>query len=157
MKSRLLVLALGCGAMLPANAGNIACPDLSVAVQVATCPSEEELRYTYTGYCADDARMYGKDKEACESFENYRKMKNVVLWESADGEFHAYLSCDLSPAAIKSAKAQRIGIGKAGKLTRVACDYTQGITFAHRTHAQCKTLDEGSCAADPAACKAACD
>lgn len=120
MKSRLIVLALGCVAAFPVLAGEIACPDLATAVQVATCPSEEELKYTYTGYCADNARLYGKDKDTCATYENYRKLKNVAMWESADGAFHAYLSCDLAPAAIKAAKPRRVEVGKAGKLTRVA-------------------------------------
>lgn len=156
MKSRLIVLALGCAAVFPALAGEIACPDLATAVQVATCPSEEELKYTYTGYCSDNARMYGKDKDTCATYENYRKLKNVALWESADGAFHAYLSCDLAPAAIKAAKPKRVGVGPAGKLTRVACDYGDDIVFAYRTRAACKPAGDGACA-EGKPCKASCD
>lgn len=156
MKSRLIVLALGCVAAMPAVAGELACPDLAAAQQVATCPAEEELKYTFTGYCADNARLYGPDKETCASYENYRRLKNVVLWESADGEFQAYVSCDLAPAAIKAAKPQRVSVGKAGKLTRVACDYGEGIVFAHRTRAACKPAGDGACAAGKP-CRAICD
>lgn len=156
MKSILMVMALGCAAALPAQAGDVTCPVLATAVQVATCPSEDELKYTHIGYCGDNARMYGKDKEICESYDSYRKLKNVVMWESADGEFHAYLSCDLTPAAIKAAQVQRISVGQAGKLTRVACDYGDAIVFAHRTRAQCKVSGAGQCVAG-AACKASCE
>jgi hypothetical protein len=156
MKSRLIVLVLGCAAVFPAFAGEIACPDLASAVQVATCPSEEELKYTYTGYCSDNARLYGKDKETCATYENYRKLKNVVLWESADGAFHAYLSCNLAPAAIKAAKPRRVEVGKAGQLTRVACDYGDDIVFAHRTRAACKPAGDGACV-EGKPCKAGCD
>jgi hypothetical protein len=156
MKSRLIVLALGCVAVLPAVAGELACPDLAAAVQVATCPSDEELKYTFTGYCSDNERMYGKSDATCTSFENYRKLKNVALWESADGEFQAYVSCDLAPAAIKAAKPVRVAVGKAGKLTRVACDYGGGIAFAHRSRATCKVEGDGSCSAGKP-CKASCD
>lgn len=156
MKSRLIVLALVCVVALPANAGEISCPDLAAAVQVATCPSEEELKYTYTGYCSDNARLYGKDKDTCESYENYRKLKNIAYWESADGEFHAYLSCDLDSAAIKAARPQAVAVGKAGKLTRVACDYGNGIIFAHRTRNACQVAGDGKCAAG-AACKVVCN
>jgi hypothetical protein len=156
MKSRLIVLALGCVAAFPVLAGEIACPDLATAVQVATCPSEEELKYTYTGYCADNARLYGKDKDTCATYENYRKLKNVAMWESADGAFHAYLSCDLAPAAIKAAKPRRVEVGKAGKLTRVACDYGDDIVFAHRTRAACKPAGDGACVAGKP-CQANCD
>jgi hypothetical protein len=136
-------------------AAELACPDLAAAVQVAPCPSEEELRYTFSGFCGDNARMYAKDTDTCVSYENYRKAKNIALWESANGEFQAYLSCDLSLAAVRTAKAQRIIVGKAGKLTRVACEYGQGIVFAHRTHAACKVEGDGGCSGP--ACKASCD
>lgn len=139
----LITLALTAPA-LPALAGPpstpLACPDLAAAKQVVACPSEEELQYTYVGYCSDNARMYGKDKDTCETYDNYRKLKNIALWESADGEFHAYLSCDLAPAAITAAQPQRISIGKAGTLNRVACDYGPEISFAHRTRASCKPV-----------------
>lgn len=156
MKLHTIFLALGCAWVLPAAAGEVACPDLATAVQVATCPSEEELRYTYTGYCSDNARLYGKDEETCASFENYRKLKNVAMWESADGAFHGYLSCDLAPAAIKAAKPRRIKIGAAGKLTRIACDYGDDIVFAYRTRAACKPVGDGTCA-EGKPCKANCD
>jgi hypothetical protein len=156
MKYRLAAFALFCTITLPAIASEIACPALETAIQVATCPTEEELKYTFTGYCSDNARMYGKDTETCESYANYRKLKNIVLWESADGEFQAYLSCDLTPAAIKSAKPKRMTVSLAGKLTRVACDYGNYITFAHRTRAQCVVAGDGNCA-DGAGCKAACN
>lgn len=156
MTSRLLILALVSAATSPALAGDVVCPDLAAAVQVATCPAEEELKYTFIGYCSDNARMYGKDTETCESFDNYRKLKNVAMWESADGAFHAYLPCDIASAAIKAARPQRISVGMAGKLTRVACDYGSGITFAHRTRAVCKAEGEGDCSSGKP-CKVNCD
>ena len=76
----------------------MACPDLAAVVQVATCPSEAELKYTFTGFCADNARLYDKDP-ACESEQAYRRKKNVALWESRDGEFQGYLSCEAGAAA----------------------------------------------------------
>lgn len=156
MKYRmLLVLSFGCAAALPVGAKDVACPDLASAVQVATCPAEEELRYTYTGYCSDNARMYSKD-ETCDSYETYRKLKNIALWESADGEFQAYVSCDLSPAATKAATAQKISVGKAGKLTRLACHYGEGVVFTYRTRAQCTVSGDSMCtSATP--CEARCD
>lgn len=155
MRHSLIVLLVGWAAAQPVWAGDIVCPSLAEAVQVATCPSEDELRYTFTGYCADNARMYGQDKETCASFDSYRKLKNIALWESADGEFQAYLSCDLVPAGIKAAQVRRVAVGKAGKLTRVACEYGDDIVFAHRTRAQCRVAGDGKCAGRD--CKAACD
>lgn len=156
MKSSLVVLVFGCVVALPVSAGDVACPDLARAVPVATCPSEEELKYTYTGYCSDNARLYGKDKETCSSYETYRKLKNVAMWESADGEFHAYLSCDLAAATIKAAQPQGISVGKAGPLTRVACDYGNDIVFALRTRSTCTVVGDGKCVS-ATACTVTCN
>lgn len=156
MKRPLLALALALGAALPARAETFACPDTAAAVQVATCPSEEELKYTHTGFCADSARMYGKDKETCASYESYRKAKNIALWESKDGAFQAYISCDLPTDTLKKLKAVSIAVTRQGKLTRLACSYPEDVTFTYRTKAECKVQGDGSCA-DPAACKADCN
>jgi hypothetical protein len=157
MKSRLLCVLFVCLLGVPVvHAGELTCPDLSKATQVATCPSEEELKYTFNGYCADNARLYEQDKETCASFENYRKLKNVALWESADGEFQAYVSCDLTGDTIRAAKARRVSVGKAGKLTRVSCDYGDDIVFAYRTRASCRTSNAGQCI-EGQACGVRCD
>lgn len=157
MNQPCLLLALSFGAVLPAIAGPIACPDPAKAVQVAACPSEEELRYTFMGYCGDDRRLYASDADTCASYENYRKQKNVALWESADGAFQAYLSCDLPPDALKHLKPVSIAVTRLGKMTQLSCSYGENVTFTHRTKAQCQVQGSGDCAADPVACKASCD
>ena len=154
MNRRFTALALGIVLHPLASAAEISCPDLGKAVQVAPCPSEEELRYTFNGFCSDNSRLYAKDMDTCVSYQNYRQVKNIALWEAAGGEFQAYLSCDLAPAAIQAAKARGIAVSKVAKLTRVACDYGDGIVFVHRTHAACKVEGDGACAG--AACKADC-
>jgi hypothetical protein len=159
MKSKLVLFALCCGIALPAAAADIACPDLAAATQVAACPTEEELKYTFMGYCGDNARLYGQDAITCTSLENYKKLKNNALWEAAGGDFQGYVSCDLDPAAVKAAKPLRITVGKAdkaGKLTRIACEYDNEIVFAHRTRAACKVAGDGDCGSGKS-CKAACD
>jgi hypothetical protein len=158
MKLHTLVALLALPA-LPAFAGVIACPDLAAAKQVAACPSEEELKYTFTGFCSDDRRMYGTDTDACTDYALYRKLKNKALWESADGNFSAYVSCDRTPESVKSAKARSVTVSKQKKLSLLVCGYGDELRFTHRTHAECK-LDPGAaaaCAADPAACKASCE
>ena len=157
MKRPLFALALALGAALPARAETLACPDAAAAVQVATCPSEEELKYTYTGFCADNARMYGKDKDTCATYENYRKLKNIALWESKDGAFQAYLSCDLPAGTLKKLKPVSIAVTRQGKLTRLACTYPEDVTFTYRTKAECKVRGDGNCAAGPGACQADCN
>jgi hypothetical protein len=157
MKRSLLALTLALGAMAPARALTLLCPDPAAAVQVGACPSEEELKHTYTGFCADNANLYGKDQQTCASYENYRKAKNIALWESKDGVFQAYISCDLPAAALKRLKPVSISVGMQGKLTRLACLYTDEVVFTHRSKAACKVSGDGNCAADAAACRAECN
>lgn len=156
MKSKLPVLLLGLAVAVPVMAATVSCPDLATAVQVAACPAEEELKYTFTGYCSDDGKAYRGDTDVCTDYQRYRKLKNVALWESADGVFNAYVSCDRSPASVKSAKVSAVRVGKQGKMTQLVCGYGEGLSFTWRTRAECK-LETGNCAADPAACKANCD
>lgn len=158
MKTLFAVLAVLAGlSAAGARAETIACPDLSTAVQVGNCPTEDELVFTFNGYCSDNARMYSKDAGVCTNYRHYRKMKNVVLWESADGTFQSYLSCDLPAATIKAAKAGGMAIARQGSMTRLLCTYGEEITFAHRTKAACRPEGDGNCGADPAACKASCN
>ena len=157
MNKLFVVLVLLLQAAFPALADTRACPYPGTAVQVATCPSEEELKYTFNGFCSDDKRLYAKDYDTCASYANYRKLKNVALWESKDGLFQAYISCDLPAGALKNLKPAAIAVSKQGKLTRLACSYPEGILFTHRTKAQCKVQGDGNCTADPAACKVSCD
>lgn len=140
----------------PVAAETVSCPELTPAVQVGTCPSEEELQFTFTGYCSDNARMYKWHEESvCTQYELYRKLKNVVLWEAKNGDFQGYLSCDLPADKITSAKATGIEVSKLGRMTRIACGYGEGITFAHRTKAQCKV--EGSASCSGSSCQATCN
>ncbi len=157
MKCRLVALVLLIApAMSPAWAATLSCPDLATAVPVGSCPGEEELRYTYTGYCSDPARLYETDS-ACASYEQYRRLKNIALWEAGDGGFQAYLSCDLPSATIRAARASKIAVSTRGKMTRLVCSYQDGIIFTHRKKGNCKVEGDGDCAAGPAACQATCD
>lgn len=138
-----------------AAAESVSCPDLAAAVQVMPCPPEDELHYTFTGYCGDNARIYGKDGEHCADYAAYRRLKNVALWEAANGEFRTYLSCDLPAAEIKAAKPVRMAVTTQGKLTQVVCHYRDGVAFSYRTKAACKVV-AGDCATT-GGCQASCD
>ena len=152
-----LALALLLACALPgARAGTVACPDLQTAVQVGVCPTEEQLKYTFVGFCSDDAKAYKGETDVCTDFQRYRQLKNTVLWESADGVFDAYVSCDLPKEVLQRSTVTGIGFGKPGKLTQLVCSYANGVHFIYRTRAQCQ-LDSGAdCAANPASCKAHC-
>jgi len=140
---------------VPAAAETLACPDLRGARQVASCPTEAELRYTFVGYCSDNARMYDGKADACTDFATYRKVKNIALWESADGAFDAYPSCELAPEAIRAAKPARMAVRSKGGLTQVICDFGDGIRFTHRTRAECRVEGAGECDS-PEGCRASC-
>jgi hypothetical protein len=137
-------------------AETVSCPDLATAVQVAACPSEEDLQFTFTGYCSDNARMYGKGSDVCTDYQRYRKMKNLALWESGDGAFQAYISCDLPAAAVKAAKASGISVDRKKEITRLVCTYPEGIVFTNRMRAECSVDEKVNCSADPSGCKASC-
>lgn len=161
MKLSLWSFVFLCGAaglaMSPAIAANVPCPDLSDAVQVAACPTEEELKFTFTGFCSDNARIYGKDTDVCTDYQRYRQLKNVAMWESRDGEFLAYVSCDLPVKTVKAAKASKLATVRKGSITQLICTYREGIVFTNRTKAECTVDANDRCATDPAACVAKCE
>jgi hypothetical protein len=160
MKVPALVFALLLTSAAPtalATPAPVSCPELSNAVQAGTCPSEEDLLFTFNGYCSDNARIYGKGAEVCTNYANYRKLKNIVLWETPDGNFQAYVSCDLPGESFKARKPSAVAVSKQGKMTRLACSYGEGVTFTYRTRAECRVENAEACKTDPAACKASCE
>lgn len=136
-QTRVLFAVLCASLSLAASAATMVCPDLSVAAQVNACPMEEELKFTYNGFCSDSAKAYAKETDSCIRYEDYKAMKNVALWESKDGEFSGYVSCDLPVAKVQALKSTGMKVEKQGKLTKVMCSYPQGVTFTYRTKATC--------------------
>lgn len=157
MTIRLLPFALLAAFPFAMAANTVTCPDLAAAVQVASCPAEEELRYTFTGYCSDNSRSYKGDTDVCTDYQAYRRLKNVALWESADGNFNAYVSCERTLASVRAARVSSIRVGKQGKLTQLVCSYGEGLNFTLRTRAECRVEAAAACTTDPVACKASCD
>ena len=90
----------------------------------------------------------------CASFENYRAAKNYALWESADGQFSGYLSCNVAPATIRASKAERMHAERKGSLSRLICDYDNDHRLVHRTKAVCKVEPEDCSAGE---CRAVCE
>lgn len=141
---------------LPVLAETVACPELATAVQAGTCPSEDELQYTFNGYCSDNARMYDAgSNNACTDYRLYRKMKNVALWE-AGSDFQGYVSCDLPAERLKQLKATSITVARKGTLTRIVCRYPDDVSFVYRTKAKCRVEATDDCAAS-GACRATCE
>lgn len=157
MRLSFCVIALLFGsAVSSATAATVPCPDLSAAVQVAACPTEEDLQFTFTGFCSDNARMYRKDTDVCTDYQRYRKLKNLALWESPDGEFQSYVSCDLPVSSVKAAKASAMTVTKKAGITQLVCSYGDGVDFTKRTRAECSVEASSNCAANAAACVASC-
>ena len=118
-----------------ASAATFVCPDLSTAAQVNACPPEEELKFTYSGFCSDNAKAYANQTDSCIRYDDYHAMKNVALWESADGTFDGYISCDLPPGQVKALMPAGMTLEKQGKLTKLVCSYGNSIRLTHRTRA----------------------
>ena len=158
MKQRILLCGtIGLVMSFAASAADLACPDLATLVQVNACPTEEELQYTYTGYCSDNAMAYGNKTDPCVRYADYRKLKNLALWESPDGRFDGYVSCDLPTAQWQGAKPNGIRQTSQGRITRLICSYPQGIQLTYRTRETCVIADAQACAGNSAACTATCN
>lgn len=149
----LLFASLGFSAM----AAQYACPDLGAASQVNACPTEEELQHTYNGFCSDDNKAYARATDSCPRYEDYRAMKYIARWESADGSFDGYVSCALPKAQVQALKATGMKIEKQGTITKVVCSYPNDVRFTLRTKGACRVENDKACAADAAACRATCD
>ena len=102
---------------LTASAATLVCPDLSAAIQVNACPTEEELKFTYNGFCSDTAKAYANQTDSCLRYEDYRAMKNVAMWESKDGVFSGYVSCALPAAQVKALKPSGMTVASQGNST----------------------------------------
>lgn len=137
-RTRALFALLLASLSLTASAVTLVCPDLSGAAQVNACPLEEELKYTYNGFCSDTAKAYANQTDSCLRYEDYRAMKNVALWESKDGVFDGYVSCDLPAAQVKALKPTAMQVERQGKLTKLLCSYANGVNFTYRTKGTCK-------------------
>lgn len=152
-----LTALIALASMAPTYADTLACPDLSTATKVGACPTEEELEYTFKGYCSDNARLYDRSgTNVCTDYKLYREFKNIALWETRDGKFDGYVSCSLGKDKVAGATAKEIKVTQQGTITRVACHYGNGHIFTHRTKAKCQA-DTARCADDPTACKATCE
>jgi len=137
------------------QAETLVCPDLGSAVQVNACPTDDELQYTYKGYCSDNARMYDKGEQVCTDFALYRLKKNVSLWETGDGRFAGYVSCETGLVPLGQGRAVMLAVSQLGSVTRVACSYDIGVTFSLRTKAKC-TATVADCSTAPGTCRADC-
>ncbi len=156
-RARAALLALALPAALfasAARADTLSCPALDKAVQVAACPSDAELQYTFLGFCGDNARLYGRDVLTCASFENYKAVKNTAMWESDNARFSGYLNCNLDTAALRGSRALKMSVEKKNGLTRLICDYENDQRMVMRTKGTC-TVEAADCSGGE--CRARCE
>ncbi len=146
-------------------AGPIPCPDISEAIQIGACPTEEELQVMFKNGCGAERAPGAKNPELCDSYAEFKRRKNTALWESADGEFMGYLSCTIPASKIRSARPVSVAISHKDGLNTVSCIYQGGIKFALRTRSVCRipgvtnsnVVMQTECGSDMTACKVECD
>ncbi len=142
------------------------CPDISQARQVGDCSSEEELIRMFASACGPRT-MPGEDPDAteqCKSFEKFKQRKNTALWESADGGYMGYVTCNRPAAKIKKAKFLSINLGTKRVMDKIICSYEGGVNLILRTRESCQIPDAKlsgkylglDCTAGGANCKAIC-
>jgi len=142
------------------------CPDIAQTRQVADCPSQAELEHLYYSSCGsrDTKEENLHAKGICKSFDMFKQKKNTALWESADGEYFGYVSCNTPAAEIKSGKLMSISLLRRGVMDKITCSYVGGARFTLRTRQNCE-LPGGkpkglqlslNCTADDSECKVIC-
>jgi len=95
----------------------------------------------------------------------FKMAKNTALWESADGEYMGYVTCNVPVDKIKAGKLQKISLGQKRVMDRIICSYEGGGELVLRTRETCKIPGAvvlgrymgRKCGADDQDCKAVCN
>ena len=116
------------------------CPDISKSAKVGGCPSDDELKRMFSNICGwrDTENENPHAKGVCKYYSLFRKAKNTALWESGDGKYEGYLSCDTKENEIKASKLIKISIGQKREWNRVICTYEGGSELVLRTREICE-------------------
>ena len=136
---RTVALVVALAAAVPAAAETVACPPLDTARQVGTCPTPEELKIGFSGYCSDNQRMYDKE-DTCVTFERYQALKDVSLWETPDGTFQGYLPC--AGAVPKGLMPEKAAVSTQGSITKLTCVYPGDFSLSRRGKGACKITEK---------------
>ncbi len=139
---RLIVFCLfAVFAVQPARAESVyTCPDISNSVKVGECPSEDDLLRMFSSTCGsrDTRKENPHAKRFCKNYSMFKKVKNTSLWESGDGEYMGYLSCDSTESKIKASRLVKISVARKRVIDRVICTYEGGFELARRTRETCE-------------------
>lgn len=116
------------------------CPDIAQAKQVGDCPSDEEMKRMFMSSCglSDTKGENPHAKGLCKNFVMFSKAKNTALWESGDGEYMGYITCDQPAAKIKAGKLIKVSLGQKGVMDRIICGYEGGAELVLRTRQTCE-------------------
>ena len=142
-------------AAFASQAQTLSCPTQEQMRQVNACPTEGQLLASFHGFCGDDSKAYQGQTGPCADYEVFRRMKNTALWESADGAFDGYLSCETASPASALPRLSGVRVEKKGPITALVCQYGPDTQLTHRTRKACTV--PASCASDPAQCQAVCE
>jgi len=154
----LLGLSMTSAAQVSAAEKVFACPDLSTAEQVGTCPTDKELKEGYDGICPS---VMAK-QQACVPFAAYAKGKSKALWAAQSGsvEFLSYVDCGLSPKTVRASRAKALDVNCTARSGRceALCTYDNDFTLKLRVKGDCRTAtqDKIDCSDDPASCVVKC-
>ena len=116
------------------------CPDISKSAKVGGCSSDDELKRMFSATCGwqDTKNENPHAKGICKNYSLFRKAKNTALWESGDGKYDGYLSCDTKENEIKASKLVKISIAQKLEWNRVICTYEGGSELVLRTRETCE-------------------
>jgi hypothetical protein len=136
------------------HAQTLSCPQPGQLRQINACPTEEQLRANFHGFCGDDSKAYQGQTGPCSDYQVFRRLKNTALWESADGAFDGYLSCETASPASALPPLSGVRVEKKGPITALVCQYGPDTQLTHRTRKACTV--PAACASDPAQCQVVC-
>lgn len=142
-------------ASFASHAQTLSCPQPEQLRQVNACPTEEQMRAHFNGFCSENTTAYQGKTGPCTDYQEFRRLKNTALWESADGAFDGYLSCETPVSSIQKSNLTRMLATQKGSITAVMCLYGSDVVLTHRTRKTCTVAP--ACASDPAKCQAVCE
>ncbi len=142
------------------------CPDITQVRQVADCPTEKALEKMFFSTCGsrDTKKENPHAKGFCKTYAMFKQVKNTALWESADGEYLGYVTCNMPAEKIKAGKLVSMSLLQRGRMDKITCSYEEGTIFTLRTRQTC-TIPNAKpkgmqmsmdCTADGSECKAIC-
>lgn len=150
----------------PAHAGSVLlCPDMSQAKQVGECVTEDEIKSMFKRTHGLKCDPQSKDSMECKKYAAFKQDKYSALWESSDGDFMGYVTCDTPASEIKKSQPMSVALSQKNGLYKITCNYQEGVALSMRTRDVCRVTDKkdsavvsrANCNGDADNCKIVCD